>query len=223
MVLAISYKQGRKMQAFLLGISNGAVCIAYCAPVLIPFLFGEGKGVLQNISIVGQFLTGRLFGYLIFAMIAWSVGQTIVMNAPWRDFIIGAADMILAVLLVLYGFFKRGTACTAEQVSSRLQKMKTWRPFMLPATIGLFTGLNFCPPFLLAFTNAACEANLFRTLLFFFLFFLGTTLFFIPFPLIGTLRRMSVLMIIGKMASGVMGLYYFYTGLILVISGIYKT
>jgi hypothetical protein len=116
-----------------------------------------------------------------------------------------------------------GTTCAVEQASRRLQKVNTWWPFMLPATIGLFTGLNFCPPFLLAFTNAAGEANLFRTLMFFSLFFLGTSIFFVPFPLIGTLRRINLLTIIGKLASGIMGIYYFYTGLMLVISGIYRT
>jgi len=211
------------MQAFLLGISNGAVCIAYCAPVLIPYLFGEGKGVWQNFSVVAQFLSGRLLGYLLFGVIAWAVSQTILLTSAWRDFIIGSAEMILAVFLVLYGFFKIGTTCAVEQASRRLQKVNTWWPFMLPATIGLFTGLNFCPPFLLAFTNAAGEANLFRTLMFFFLFFLGTSIFFIPFPLIGTLRRINLLTIIGKLASGIMGIYYFYSGLMLVISGIYKT
>lgn len=69
------------MQAFILGISNGAVCIAYCAPVLIPFLFGEGKGVWQNFSVVAQFLSGRLLGYLLFGVIAWAVGQTILLTA----------------------------------------------------------------------------------------------------------------------------------------------
>lgn len=211
------------MQAFILGISNGAVCIAYCAPVLIPYLFGEGKGVWQNFSIAAQFLSGRLLGYLLFGVIAWAVGQAIVLTSAWRDLIIGSADIVLAVFLFLYGFFKIGTTCAAEQASRRLQKVNTWWPFMLPATIGLFTGLNFCPPFLLAFTNAAGEANLFRTLLFFFLFFLGTSIFFIPFPFVGTLRRINVLMIIGKLAAGIMGIYYFYTGLMLVISGIYRT
>jgi len=211
------------MQAFLLGLSNGAVCIAYCAPVLIPYLFGEGKGVRQNFSVVVQFLSGRLLGYLLFGVIAWAVGQSLLLNAAWRDLIIGSADIILSVFLVLYGFFKIGTTCAVEQASRRFQKINEWWPTMLPATIGLFTGLNFCPPFLLAFTNAVGETNLLHTLLFFFLFFLGTSIFFIPFPLIGTFRRIQALTAIGKLAAGIMGIYYFYTGLMLVIGGIYRT
>jgi hypothetical protein len=155
-------------------------------------------------------------------VIAWAVGQTILLASSWRDIIIGSANMILAVFLVLYGFFRIGAVCPAEQVGRRLQRINTWWPFMLPATMGLFTGLNFCPPFLLAFANAAGETSLFQTLAFFFLFFLGTSIFFIPFPLIGGLRRVTVLAVVGKLAAGIMGIYYFYTGLMLFINGIYK-
>ncbi len=199
------------------------MCIAYCAPVLVPYLFGEGKAVLQNFSVVAQFLSGRLLGYLLFGVLAWAVGQTILLASSWRDIIIGSANMILAVFLVLYGFFRIGAICPAEEVSKRFTKINTWWPFMLPATMGLFTGLNFCPPFLLAFTNAAGETTLFQTLAFFFLFSLGTSVFFIPIPLIGGLRRVTVLAVVGKLAAGVMGIYYFYTGLMLFMNGMYKT
>lgn len=207
------------MQAFLLGLSNGAVCIAYCAPVLVPYLLGEGRAVLQNFSVVAQFLSGRLLGYLIFGVMAWVLGHTVLQTSSWRDLIIGSANMILAVFLVLYGFFRIGAVCPAEKASRHLTKINAWRPFMLPAAMGLFTGLNFCPPFLLAFTNAAFEASLFQTFAFFFLFFLGTSIFFIPFPVIGGLRRVTVLAVVGKLAAGVMGIYYFYTGLMLFIHG----
>ena len=45
---------------FILGLSTGVVCLAYCGPVLIPFLMGEGKGVYKNIGSVSLFLLGRL-------------------------------------------------------------------------------------------------------------------------------------------------------------------
>ena len=32
------------MEAFLSGLSNGVLCVAYCAPVLVPYLIGQGRG-----------------------------------------------------------------------------------------------------------------------------------------------------------------------------------
>lgn len=205
------------MQAFFLGLSNGTVCMAYCAPILIPYLFSEGRGIGQSFSIVARFLSGRLLGYLVFGFFAWGIGQTLLSDPFRRNLMLGSVNMILAVLLIPYGFFRTGTACTAEKASGRLLRI-AWPQAMLPVVIGLFTGLNFCPPFLLAFANATGEPSLFRTMIFFFLFFLGTSIYFIPLPLIGTLQRARMLAIIGKMAVGIVGIYYFFTGLMLIIA-----
>ena len=50
------------LEGFILGLSSGVACIATCAPVLIPYLLGEGKGIVHNCWVTGQFLLGRLVG-----------------------------------------------------------------------------------------------------------------------------------------------------------------
>ncbi len=49
------------MQGFVLGLSSGAACVAYCAPILIPYLLGEEKNVLQNALVISQFLGGSFW------------------------------------------------------------------------------------------------------------------------------------------------------------------
>jgi hypothetical protein len=61
---------------------------------------------------------------------------------------------------------------------------------------------------------------LLQSMLFFFSFFLGTSIFFVPTPFIGIFRGFSVLKIIGKMAAGLMGVYYFYSGIVMLIGGL---
>jgi hypothetical protein len=56
-------------------------------------------------------------------------------------------------------------------------------------------------------------------MLFFFSFFLGTSLLFVLAPFVGALGRFPVLKIVGKMAAGLMGLYYLYSGIILLAGG----
>ncbi len=86
--------------------------------------------------------------------------------------------------------------------------------------MGVVTGSSVCPPFLLALTNAAEKSSLFHSLFFFFAFFLGTSVFFLPAPLLGIFREIPVLQTIGKLAAGIMGLYYLYSGIILLIGGL---
>ncbi|MCX5805104.1 MAG: sulfite exporter TauE/SafE family protein [Proteobacteria bacterium] len=208
------------MRGFLLGLSNGLVCLAYCAPVLVPYMLGENRGVFQNVSLIAQFLAGRLFGYLIFGIIAWGINKTVLETLGYRELIIGMAYIVLSLSLIVYSIFNIKTSCAAEHINRYFYKIKVLWPSLLPVVIGFATGLNFCPPFLLAVINAAAVGSLFQSLMFFFMFFIGTSLFFIPVPLIGVLRGFGVLSIIGKMSAGLISLYYFYAGIILLVSGI---
>jgi hypothetical protein len=119
------------------------------------------------------------------------------------------------LFLIVYGFFHIRPSCSAGFLRAPLQKAMNMRPVFLPAFTGFATGLNFCPPFLLAVTGAIEKGSLPGSMYFFITFFLGTSLFFIPIPFVGVLRRFSVLPIIGKMATGIIGIYYFYSGVIM--------
>jgi sulfite exporter TauE/SafE len=210
-----------KLDGFLLGLSNGVACIATCAPVLIPYLLGEGKGIARNYWLTGQFLFGRLLGYLLFAVLAWTVSSTILRETGQKNLIIGVAYILFSGLLIFYGFFKKpNSSCGAVCDQSRYQILLANWPALLPAAAGLATGLSFCPPFLLAFAGAAEQTSLFAAMLFFFSFFLGTSILFVLAPFVGLFKRFAVLQIVGKMAAGLMGLYYLYSGIILIVGGL---
>ncbi len=209
-------------EGFILGVSNGAACIATCAPVLIPCLMGEGKGIPGSIRITCEFLLGRLAGYLFFAVLAWIVGRMLLPETPWHNLLIGSAYAVFSVLLVHYGFLKNDAAAPAECGNARRLFFLRSETASLPVVAGLVTGLAFCPPFLLAFTGAAQQPSLPGSILFFLAFFAGTSLLFIPAPLVGAFRRFGALKTVGRLAAGVMGLYFLYSGFILILGGIHK-
>jgi hypothetical protein len=211
------------LEGFILGLSSGVACIATCAPVLIPYLLGEGKGGVRNFWVTGQFLLGRLIGYLLFSVLAWMVSITVLQESSQRNLVIGTAYVLFSGLLIFYGFFKKAEAsCEAACCQSKYRRLLALRPELLPVAAGFATGLSFCPPFLLAFTGAARQSSLLAAMLFFFSFFLGTSLLFILAPLVGVFNRFAVLQIVGKMAAGLMGLYYLYSGSIMLIGGLIK-
>lgn len=146
------------MQGFILGLSSGTACIAYCAPVLIPYLLGERKSALQNVFVISQFLGGRLLGYLTFGVIAWGINRSILQAVDYREFLIGIAYVVLSGFLIFYSFSKVGSSCAGEQMRGLLNRVKVGWPVLLPAVMGVVTGLSFCPPFLLALANAARRA-----------------------------------------------------------------
>jgi sulfite exporter TauE/SafE len=210
------------MEAFMLGISTGAICVAYCAPVVVPYLLGEGCSAGRNFVLLAQFLAGRLVGYLLFGVLAWAISETVLRQSSYSVLGIGMSYLFFSILLIFYGFFKKHDSCSPKSADGFFYKLKTKWPVALPLIAGFITGLSFCPPFFLALTAAAIKGSLAQSMFFFFLFFLGTSIFFIPLPLTGLLHRYRVLQFIGKAAAGCVGAYYLYSGIIMLIGG-FKT
>jgi hypothetical protein len=212
------------LNGFFLGLSNGVTCIATCAPVLIPCLLAEGKGIIRNYGITGWFLLGRLLGYSLFAVVAWALNSAMLQNPAPRHWIIGMAYVLFSGLLIFHGFFKdKKASCNATCHSNSGRDPRILLPGVLPVAAGLTTGLSFCPPFLLAFSEAASQTSLLATWLYFFSFFLGTSLLFVLAPFTGMFKGFPVLRIIGQTAAGLMGFYYLYSGIILITGGLYTS
>lgn len=167
------------MQGFLLGLANGTTCLFTCAPALVPYLLSEGKNARQNMLIVSQFLTGRLIGYLIFAILAYCVSSTLSLTSLHREILFGAAYTLLSIVLFLYVKTPK-IACAAHSLRSLPQWLTEKYPFAIPLIMGFLTGVNLCPPFLLVFTEAAGIQNLWQNTALFF------NLLFRYFPLLFT-------------------------------------
>ena len=75
-------------------------------------------------------------------------------------------------------------------------------------------------PTALALAGAADAGSMAGSVLFFFMFFLGTSVFFVPLPGLGGLRRLETFRVVARLATGVVGAYYLYRGLILLSGGL---
>lgn len=206
------------MQGFLLGLANGTTCLAFCAPVLVPFLLKEGQDVRQNLVTLVKFLGGRMGGYLIFGLLAWATGSLLLEAVGYQALIIGIAYVGLAAVLLVAVLRKKAPAgsCAFEGARATLSR---W-PTLLPVGMGFLAGLKICPPLLLAFTDAASTGTLVGSLVFFLAFFLGTSVYFVPIPFLGVFRRVSALQIVGKFAAVIVALYYLYAGILLLAGGV---
>jgi len=239
------------LEPFLLGLSSGTVCLAYCAPVLVPYLLGEGGNVGRDALVLTEFLMGRLAGYVLFALAAWLIGFNLLPPGGWRDLVFGLAYLVLSVLLIGYGFLTPRGWCAVRAVPRLVGRLALPRrqadaapssrslqspspaasapaksaptaisPAVLPLALGFLTGINVCPPFLIALARAADARSALGSVRFFVVFFLGTAVYFVPMPLLGALRPLRVLQTVGRMAAGIIGIYYFYLGLVTFYGGI---
>jgi len=227
------------LEPLVLGLSSGTVCLAYCAPVLVPYLLGEGKNISRDVLLLAEFLLGRLAGYVLFALAAWLIGFNLLPSGGWRGVVFGLTYLVLSVLLVGYGFLNLGSWCAIRTVPRFLKRLSLPResargeppagaetpseassPAFLPLVLGFLTGINVCPPFLIALARAADAGSALDSVRFFAVFFVGTAVYFLPMPLLGALRFVRTLRTVGRLAAGIIGIYYFYLGLVTFYGGI---
>ncbi|HNX66721.1 MAG TPA: sulfite exporter TauE/SafE family protein [Bacteroidales bacterium] len=204
-------------EGFILGLSTGAVCVAYCGPVLIPYLMSESGGLKKSYILVAIFLAGRLSAYLLTALLAGIIGQSVVQQSDSRTLLMGIAYMILSAMLIAYGLYRFKEICLGHTIKTIEKDKKAKDRFLIPLTGGFLTGINICPPFLLAITGAIDSGTIGGSIMFFLAFFAGTSVYFLPMPVAGMFKRQHVLRIIGKFAALLAGILYFYKGLILLI------
>jgi sulfite exporter TauE/SafE len=207
------------MDGFLLGLANGTSCVALCAPVLIPFLLSNGENVPRNLVTLLKFLAGRLLGYLFFGLLAWAVGGLLLAVGADQSLLVSGTYIGLSVFLLVAVFVNQNPAPGACNLAQARSRFRHW-PVLIPIGMGLLTGLKICPPLLLAFTAAANSGSLGGSLLLFVTFFLGTSLYFLPLPLLGVFTRMPDLRIVGRFATVIIALYYFFSGMLLFVGGV---
>lgn len=207
------------MEGFLLGISNGTVCLAYCAPVIIPYFLAEGEHTGKNIRSLAEFLLGRLAGYILFAILAWGTGHVLLNMSESHEIFFGITYIILSFAMAAYGLLISKEFCAFNSLKGAVSRFASKRQWSVIGILGFLTGINFCPPFLLLFSLSAHSGSLFDSIFLFFAFFLGTSIYFLPVTFLGFLNKYGRLKTIGKMTAVLMSLYFFYKGIIMLAGG----
>ena len=192
-------------QGFLLGLSTGVFCLSYCAPVLVPYVLAEARPRLaMSLSLVGQFLLGRLVAYALFGLVASYLGVWVGDSLP--RWVIGLSLMGLSLLLILYSLAQSlprpGLCHFVRGHSARM-----------PPLFGFLTGINPCPPFLLATARVFEGAQPLGGVLLFAAFFVGTSLYMLPLAFVGPLSRYEQIREVARLTAIIVGVVFLLIGI----------
>jgi len=179
-------------EGFILGLSLGTLCLALCSPILLPLVLAlpprgaEGEeGPRRRFSRPAlfaalQFLLGRAIGYALFGLAVGAISERYLDIEARKP--VGVALLVVAVLMALHAL---GVHPGGSKVCGALGRLT--RRIRAPLLLGLFTGVNICPPFLAAMVLAVKAGGAGGAVVAFAGFFLGTSVYFVPFLLVPTL------------------------------------
>jgi len=166
------------LEAFLLGISSGTYCVFNCAPVAVPLFLSEDLDRKSNWNRLTLFLGGRLIGYLFFGFLLGLLGAyTLGYFDPFiQQKLESITVMFLGIVLIVTGLPRE----KESRISCLVHLFRNEGRFA-PIIIGILTGISFCPPFFVAAARVFGLEGSFSGLIYFFFFFLGTSIFMLPF------------------------------------------
>lgn len=199
------------LQALALGLSAGSSCLGFCLPIALPVLFGtKASGVRTSTIRLITFLSGRLCAYLLFGIIAGSLGTTLAHSPFLRTRLLPLLYILLALFLIIYGITEiNPIAHLAPCRFIQPGVNSIWFLFIL----GFLAGISPCPPFLLAITRVIDIAGIINGILFFIFFFFATSLFLLPLLIAGFFTRFAIVRTASRILAIITGLYFLFLAL----------
>ncbi len=190
------------MNGFMLGLTTGPFCLTSCLPVLLSISLGERSSANTAWTFLGKFLGGRFLAYLGLGLLPGLLGNAL----GGLGHSIGIYGLILlSLIMILYGLGLKLPHAGLCQLAGGGR--------FFPFVLGGLSGLNICPPLLLAFAYALQrEMNVAVGIGYFISFFVATSLFILPVGIVGYLPKPQVIVRIGRYAAIAVGVIFLYRG-----------
>jgi len=191
------------LNGLFLGLSLNLSCFLVCAPVLLPYIVSESANKLRPVLL---FLAGRLTAYLFFGLASGMAG--VYFQGTLNPRIYGAMLTLFSIWLLAYSLGK----LRLDFPLCRLLSDK-FKGHNIPFIAGIVVGVNICPPFLIGLSHTLNMGSIFKPVIFFFGFFLGSSLWIVISFFAGELGKVKVFKVLGRAAAIIVGLWYLRQGI----------
>lgn len=188
---------------YLAGLSVGIYCLGLCLPIFLPILLSQRRTTKKSFLLVIEFSLGRLLGYLFFGLVFGWLGQVI--RSGLIHSLVALAGVWTGILMILYSL---GT------IDKKFCSILPFARIKWPLLLGFLTGVNICPPFLASLTYVFNLKQVVASLLYFFMFFLGTSTYIVPAALLGVFTKAGWIQKIARVSGIFVGLYFVFQSLI---------
>lgn len=194
-------------EGLMLGLSAGIYCVGSCFVFFIPYLLTEGKDrVFENLKKISSFMLGRLIAYIAFGLVVGFLGSSYqnIFTARFSYICLVAASSLMLVYSLSHSFRDWAFCMLFIKRLSLIQ---------MPFFLGLFTGLNPCPPFLVGAARVWTLKDIFGGMVLFIAFFLGTSVYMIPLAFVSYLNKSRRIKEIGLMVALISSLWFLFVGI----------
>ena len=187
-----------------LGLATGISCLASCGPVYLTYLLSEQRSSKQSLVTILMLNLGRFLSYAAFGammgLLGGSIPSSVRIPLAFSGYILFSVYMIVSVVRV-------NKSCGGCDIPKWMKLTKS------PILLGVLTGFSICPAFLIALTSAFDASGPLNGAMLFTGFFLGTTVYMLPFAIVGLFSKKKWLTSVAKYAAIFVAVYFGIIGI----------
>lgn len=187
-----------------LGLATGISCLASCGPIYLSYLLSEQRSGRQSLVTVLMLNLGRFVSYAAFGAVMGMVGgyvpSSLRIPMAYSGYLLFSVYLVISVVRV-------NKACGGCAIPKWMKFTKS------PILLGILTGFSVCPAFLIAMTSAFDSSGALNGSLLFTGFFIGTTVYMLPFALFGLFSKKKWLNTVAKYAAIFVAVYFAIVGI----------
>ncbi len=187
-----------------LGLATGISCLASCGPIYLTYLLSEKRTSKQSLVTILMLNLGRFVSYAAFGavmgLLGGSIPSSVRIPLAFSGYLLFSGYLITSVVRV-------NKTCSSCNIPKWMKFTKS------PMLLGMLTGFSICPAFLIAITSAFSTSGAIQGALLFTGFFLGTTVYMLPFAIFSLFSKRKWLNIVGKYAAIFVAVYFGIIGI----------
>ncbi len=187
-----------------LGLATGISCLASCGPIYLTYLLSEQRSSRQSLLTILLLNLGRFVSYAAFGAImgflGGSIPSSIRIPLAFSGYLLFSVYLIASVVRV-------NKTCGGCDIPRWMKLTKS------PLLLGILTGFSLCPAFLIALTSAFNTTGPMQGAMLFTGFFLGTTVYMLPFTFFSLFSKKKWLTSVAKYAAIFVAVYFGITGI----------
>lgn len=187
-----------------LGLATGISCLASCGPIYLSYLLSEQRTGRQSLAAVILLNLGRFVSYASFGAImglaGGSIPSSIRIPLSYAGYVLFSVYLVVSVVRV-------NKTCGGCAIPKWMKLTKS------PLLLGILTGFSICPAFLIAMTSAFDSSGALQGAMLFTGFFLGTTVYMLPFAVFGLFSKKQWLNTVARYAAIFVAVYFAVLGI----------
>ncbi|MCQ2974226.1 MAG: sulfite exporter TauE/SafE family protein [Bacteroidales bacterium] len=189
-------------EGLFIGLSVGASCLASCGPLIMSVIMKNSSTTTKSYGYLGKFMCGRLIAYIIIAFLISLLCQHEFIS---KEFL-AVLMMIVGFMMIANAFFKMPSYCVkGNGFKTWVRKHFSWA---YVSVLGFVSTLNVCPPIIAVTTTTAYSSSMFESIATFAFFFIGSSVYMLPLPLVSLVADKEALKTIGKFSSIIVGVVF---------------